>query len=184
MMMKLFKAIIGDEDLSNNDISLSSLAVLQGQTIIDVFRLARETEKTSYDTQFPAQYTLKISQFVEMDNANELDTRQEAFQRCIQHLIHACHCHVATCERSTCSKMKKLVQHMRLCKKRTITNCYVCNQIMRLLYLHAEECTVTHCSVPFCLEIRRKVVEERRRQAEERLRRRIAVFGYPAAEGA
>uniref|UniRef100_A0A7E4UZT3 histone acetyltransferase n=1 Tax=Panagrellus redivivus TaxID=6233 RepID=A0A7E4UZT3_PANRE len=126
----------------------------------------------------------KISQLVEVDKNTEVDARQEAYQRCIQALTHACHCRDANCRKSTCSRMKKLAQHMRTCKKRTVTKCHVCIQFMHLCYLHAKKCTLTHCSVPLCQTIRQKLAEQRRcqnRRAEKMMRRRMEHHGQNLA---
>ncbi|VDN37207.1 unnamed protein product [Gongylonema pulchrum] len=71
-------------------------------------------------------------------------------QRCIQSLVHACQCRDANCRRSTCHKMKRVVQHTK---------------------------------VPFCLNIRQKLQEQRRsqnRRADMMMRRRMDMLssGY------
>ena len=65
--------------------------------------------------------------------------RNESVQRCINSLVHACKCKDANCRKVTCHKMKKVVQHARMCKKRQLTNaCPVCKQLIALCCYHGE----------------------------------------------
>lgn len=87
---------------------------------------------------------------VEVDNkANDssANARNESVNRCVNSLIHSCQCRDANCRRPTCQKMKKVVQHTKVCKKRQQTNCPVCKQMIALCCYHAKHCTSQLCPV-------------------------------------
>jgi E1A/CREB-binding protein len=114
---------------------------------------------------------------IDMEKANESqNARNEAVKRCIQSLVHACQCRDANCRRPTCLKMKRVVQHTKLCKRRQTTNCPVCKQLIALCCYHAKHCNLAVCQVPFCSNIRQKLQEQKRsqnRRADMMMRRRI-----------
>lgn len=115
-------------------------------------------------------------------------SRYESIQRCIASLVHACQCRDANCRRMSCHKMKRVVQHTKLCKKRISGTCPVCKQLIALCCYHAKHCTRDACSVPFCMNIRQKLAEQKRshqRRADMMMRRRMeglqsAAGGAPA----
>ncbi|VDO12649.1 unnamed protein product [Brugia timori] len=76
-------------------------------------------------------------------------------QRCIQSLVHACQCRDANCRRSTCHKMKRVVQHTKGCKKRQNANCAICKQLIALCCYHAKHCNGTSCQVNSTLHFKR-----------------------------
>lgn len=103
-------------------------------------------------------------------------SRNESIQRCIQSLVHACQCRDANCRRLSCHKMKRVVQHTKLCRKRQSGHCPVCKQLIALCCYHAKHCTEGQCQVPFCLNIRLKLEEQRkaqRRQQDRMMQRRM-----------
>lgn len=121
----------------------------------------------------------KVSALVEVSGEDKQDagnSRNESIQRCIQSLVHACQCRDANCRRMSCHKMKRVVQHTKVCKKRQNANCPVCKQLIALCCYHAKHCNGTACQVPFCLNIRQKLQEQRRsqsRRADMMMRRRM-----------
>ncbi|VDM37416.1 unnamed protein product [Toxocara canis] len=134
----------------------------------------------------------KVSALVEVGGEDKQDagnSRNESIQRCIQSLVHACQCRDANCRRLSCHKMKRVVQHTKVCKKRQNANCPVCKQLIALCCYHAKHCNGTACQVPFCLNIRQKLQEQRRsqnRRADMMMRRRMDMLsaGGGAAPGA
>ena len=89
----------------------------------------------------------KVSNLVEVDKSSEShNTRTESVKKCIQSLVHAVSCRDANCRRPTCLKMKRVVQHTKVCKRRQTTNCPVCKQLIALCCFHAK-----HCTAPVCL---------------------------------
>ncbi|EFP09486.1 CRE-CBP-1 protein [Caenorhabditis remanei] len=103
-------------------------------------------------------------------------TRYESIQRCIASLVHACQCRDANCRRMSCHKMKRVVQHTKMCKKRINGTCPVCKQLIALCCYHAKHCTRDGCTVPFCMNIRQKLAEQKRsqqRRADMMMRRRM-----------
>ncbi|KAI6201456.1 Histone acetyltransferase [Aphelenchoides besseyi] len=119
----------------------------------------------------------EVKQLIEVDKSNEShNARNESVKKCIQSLVHACQCRDANCRRSTCMKMKRVVQHTKLCKRRQTTNCSVCKQLIALCCYHAKHCDLAQCHVPFCSNIRQKLQEQKRsqnRRADMMMRRRI-----------
>uniref|UniRef100_A0A1I7UH47 histone acetyltransferase n=1 Tax=Caenorhabditis tropicalis TaxID=1561998 RepID=A0A1I7UH47_9PELO len=88
------------------------------------------------------------------DKESEAGTRYESIQRCVANLLHACQCRDANCPPLTCHKMKRVVNHTWICKKRKDGTCPVCKQLVALCCYHAKECSMDICSVPFCKDIR------------------------------
>ncbi|GMT19162.1 hypothetical protein PFISCL1PPCAC_10459, partial [Pristionchus fissidentatus] len=102
--------------------------------------------------------------------------RYESIQRCIHSLVHACTCRDANCRRMSCHKMKRVVAHTKMCKKRVNASCPVCKQLIALCCYHAKHCTKEGCQVPFCMNIRQKLQEQKRslaRRADMMMRRRM-----------
>ena len=103
---------------------------------------------------------------------NPQDSRRLSIQRCILSLQHACNC--TGCDMGSCLKMKRIVQHSKVCKTKN-SGCSVCKQLIALCCYHAKTCNDNQCSVPFCTSIKQKL----RRQQMERdqwTRRRMAVM--------
>ncbi|KAL3081271.1 hypothetical protein niasHS_012375 [Heterodera schachtii] len=112
------------------------------------------------------------------DSAASAASRNDSVKKCITSLVHACICRDANCRRGTCHKMKKVIQHTKHCKRRQTvgSNCAVCKQLIALCCYHAKHCTQAKCQVPFCLQIRQKLQEQKRsqnRQAERMMQRRM-----------
>ncbi|KAF8357427.1 cbp-1 [Pristionchus pacificus] len=102
--------------------------------------------------------------------------KHDNIQKCIQSLVHACTCRDANCRRSSCFKMKRVVSHTKQCKKRTNATCPVCKQLIVLCCYHAKHCQKEGCQVPFCMNIRQKLMEQKRslaRRADMMMRRRM-----------
>uniref|UniRef100_A0AC34RJW4 Histone acetyltransferase n=1 Tax=Panagrolaimus sp. JU765 TaxID=591449 RepID=A0AC34RJW4_9BILA len=129
----------------------------------------------------------KIQTLIEADkNTESSNSRNESIQRCIQSLVHACQCRDANCRKVTCHKMKKVVQHTKLCKKRQHTSCPVCKQLIALCCYHAKHCNQKQCAVPFCSNIRQKLQEQKRlqtRRADMLMRRRMDLLQAGQAGG-
>uniref|UniRef100_A0A915EGW6 histone acetyltransferase n=1 Tax=Ditylenchus dipsaci TaxID=166011 RepID=A0A915EGW6_9BILA len=109
-------------------------------------------------------------------NDSSTNARNESVKRCINSLVHSCQCRDANCRRLTCHKMKKVVAHTKVCKKRQNTNCPVCKQLIALCCYHAKHCSLAMCPVPFCSNIRQKLQEQKRsqnRRADMMMRRRM-----------
>ncbi|KAI6240900.1 Histone acetyltransferase [Aphelenchoides fujianensis] len=88
----------------------------------------------------------EVKQLIEVDKSNEShNARNESVKKCIQSLVHACQCRDANCRRPTCLKMKRVVQHTKICKRRQTTNCPVCKQLIALCCYHAKHCNLAQC---------------------------------------
>ncbi|XP_023700186.1 CREB-binding protein-like [Paramormyrops kingsleyae] len=88
------------------------------------------------------------------------DSRYSSFHRCIQSLVHACHCHNASCTVHVCQKMKRMVQHSKGCKRKTNGSCPMCKQFIALCCYHAKRCQDGTCPVPYCLNVRQKMMRQ------------------------
>lgn len=89
-----------------------------------------------------------------------LSSREEAINRCLTSLIHALNCREgATCTAAGCQKMKRVVEHTRTCQRKvsSIRACPICSQLMSLCFYHSKLCRQSHCHVPFCRIMKRKL---------------------------
>ncbi|KAI6195786.1 hypothetical protein M3Y94_01029000 [Aphelenchoides besseyi] len=91
-------------------------------------------------------------------------SRNESVEKCTQSLVHACQCQDADCHHLHCMKMKRVVQHTKLCKRRQTMNCSLCKQLIAICCYHAKHCNLADCPVPFCLDIRQKLQEHEQSQ--------------------
>jgi hypothetical protein len=101
-------------------------------------------------------------------SSKSANMKNESVQRCNQSLIHTCQCRNATCRLNTCHKMKKVLIHTKLCRKRQI-NCPVCKQLIELCYYHAKRCNQQQCPVPFCSNTRQKLQEKKQNLRADKL---------------
>lgn len=111
--------------------------------------------------------------------ANPQEARKLSIQRCIQSLVHACQCRDANCRLPSCQKMKRVVTHTKVCKRKTNGGCPICKQLIALCCYHAKHCQETKCPVPFCSNIKHKLKQQQlqqRLQQAQLLRRRMAVM--------
>ena len=56
--------------------------------------------------------------------------------------MHACQCRDANCRLPSCQKMKRVVQHTKICKRKTNGGCPICKQLIALCCYHAKHCQV------------------------------------------
>ncbi|XP_065159068.1 CREB-binding protein isoform X2 [Atheta coriaria] len=111
--------------------------------------------------------------------ANPQEARKLSIQRCIQSLVHACQCRDANCRLTSCCKMKRVVTHTKVCKRKTNGGCPICKQLIALCCYHAKHCQESKCPVPFCLNIKHKLKQQQlqqRLQQAQLLRRRVAAM--------
>ena len=73
--------------------------------------------------------------------------REESIKRCIQSLVHASQCRDANCRKTTCLKMRKVVQHTKDCQLRQNSACPVCKQLFALCCYHSKHCSMSNCPV-------------------------------------
>lgn len=92
------------------------------------------------------------------------EARKLSIQRCIQSLVHACQCRDANCRLTSCQKMKRVVQHTKVCKRKTNGGCPICKQLIALCCYHAKHCQETKCLVPFCSNIKHKLKQQQLQQ--------------------
>jgi hypothetical protein len=92
------------------------------------------------------------------------EARKQSIQRCIQSLVHACQCRDVDCRLPSCQKMKRVVSHTKLCKRKTNGGCPICKQLIALCCYHAKHCQEAKCLVPFCPNIRHKLKKQQLQQ--------------------
>ncbi|XP_067945482.1 histone acetyltransferase p300-like [Watersipora subatra] len=105
------------------------------------------------------------------------EARKLSLQRCIDSLQHASQCKDANCKQSVCEKMKRVVSHTKMCKRKTTGGCPICKQLIALCCYHAKICKEAMCSVPFCSNIKSRLELQKanqRIQGERQLKRRVA----------
>lgn len=116
--------------------------------------------------------------------ANPQEARKLSIQRCIQSLVHACQCRDANCRLPSCQRMKRVVTHTKVCKRKTNGGCPICKQLIALCCYHAKHCLEGKCPVPFCSNIKYKMKQQQlqqRLQQAQLLRRRMAVMNTRTA---
>lgn len=88
-----------------------------------------------------------------------LTSREEAINRCLNSLIHTLNCREGdSCRAHGCLKMKKVVEHTKICPKRTnASRCPICTQLMSLCFYHSKTCRASICHVPFCRIMKKKL---------------------------
>ncbi|KAF2880194.1 hypothetical protein ILUMI_25995 [Ignelater luminosus] len=83
--------------------------------------------------------------------------RKFAIQRCIRTLEHAYRCTDANCMPISCQKMKRVLAHIKICKRKISGGCVVCKQVCALCCYHAKNCNERKCTVLLCTYIKRKL---------------------------
>lgn len=111
------------------------------------------------------------------DKQDPQENRRQSIQRCIQSLVHACACRDANCRLPSCHKMKRVVAHTKVCRKKSNSSCPICKQLIALCCYHAKHCNEQKCQVPFCLQIKHKLRQQQlqhKLQQAQMMRRRMA----------
>jgi hypothetical protein len=78
--------------------------------------------------------------------------------------------HTATCRLSSncpsqnCKKMRTTLMHGIQCKIKASGGCSTCKRIWNLLQIHASQCKVPQCPVPNCVAIRKRAVDQLKKQ--------------------
>lgn len=115
----------------------------------------------------------------EEQQQNPQEARRLSIERCIQSLVHACQCRDANCRLMSCQKMKRVMAHTKLCKRKTNAGCPICKQLIALCCYHAKHCDEAKCPVPFCIAIKQKLhhqqIQQRLQQAHMMHRRMAAM---------
>ncbi|XP_071555331.1 histone lysine acetyltransferase CREBBP-like isoform X2 [Temnothorax nylanderi] len=100
-------------------------------------------------------------------DANQTNPQKaiKSIQKCIQSLVHACQCRDANnCRLPSCQKMKRVVMHTKNCRRKTKGGCPICKQLTALCCYHAKHCQETECLVPFCSNIKYKIMQQQLQQ--------------------
>ncbi|KAI5641887.1 KIX domain-containing protein [Phthorimaea operculella] len=116
---------------------------------------------------------LKQGGMTRTNNVNEMprpahpanNTPEADMNVCIQSLVHACQCCDANCRLPSCQKMKSVVQHTKICKRKTNGDCPICKQLIALCCYHAKHCQEIKCSVPFCSSTKQKLKQQQVEQS-------------------
>lgn len=96
----------------------------------------------------------------DLKQTNPQEARKQSIQRCIQSLVHACRCTESQCRQPSCMKMKRVVAHTKICKRKTNGGCPICKQLIALCCYHAKHCNEVKCLVPFCPNIKHKLKQQ------------------------
>lgn len=103
-------------------------------------------------------------------HADAQEERKKAIQHCVLSLAHACNCRRVNCIQYNCHKMRRVLYHTKVCKRKTRGDCAICKQLIALCCFHAKFCEGKKCSVPFCTSIKKKLLQQRQRELQEQLR--------------
>lgn len=82
------------------------------------------------------------------------EEQRKCFERLIVPLTHACRCRNHQCCQSSCLKMKRILEHTKICTRKYTGGCQVCKKLITLCFYHAMYCKATNCLVPFCSKIK------------------------------
>uniref|UniRef100_A0A915DMM8 histone acetyltransferase n=1 Tax=Ditylenchus dipsaci TaxID=166011 RepID=A0A915DMM8_9BILA len=91
-----------------------------------------------------------INKLVEVEpklNESSSNIRNESVKKCINSIVHACQCRDANCGQLNYHKMKRVVAHTKICKKRQISSnsCPACKQLIAICCYHAKHCSLDVC---------------------------------------
>jgi E1A/CREB-binding protein len=95
--------------------------------------------------------------------------RKDEINRCLTSLIHTLYCRDNACITHGCQKMKKVVEHTKVCPKKSANykGCNICIQLMNLCLFHAKYCRQSVCYVPFCRIMKKKLTAINGNQAQK-----------------
>ena len=106
------------------------------------------------------------------------EERRLKIQRCVRSLVHASHCRDSTCQLASCARMKRVVKHTKICKRKTYPDgCQICQGLVHLCCYHAKHCLERECVVPFC----RHVKHELRQRQQQSMQPPPQMPGQPNA---
>ena len=91
--------------------------------------------------------------------------RQQSMQRCIETLLHAVNCRNTACVNRACSRYKRVIKHTNECKGKN-SQCNVCKQVIFLCWYHAKDCMNQYCQVPFCMNLKTKIQQQRNKRVQ------------------
>lgn len=77
-------------------------------------------------------------------------------QNMVRSVSHALQCREANCGQPSCMKMKSVMAHTKLCKRKTYGSCHICLELITHCKYHANNCILTKCPVPFCSKMKIK----------------------------
>ena len=127
---------------------------------------------------------LDLDQQQEQDNRKErpqltaqVEERRLKFQRCIESFVHATNYPEVKCPLPKYTKMKRVVKHAEICKRKTAGSCGVSEELVHLVCYHAKHCQQRECTVQFCRHIKHKLRPQRTQQRfaqTQTLRRRMS----------
>lgn len=107
-------------------------------------------------------YTLLLQNI--QSSSYSQSARRFSIRRCIDFLVHACQCKEANCRLASCARMKRVITHIKTCKRRTNGNCPICRQLVALCCHHARTCDDSVCPVPFCFNIKIRLRQQHQHQ--------------------
>ena len=90
--------------------------------------------------------------------------------RLMKSLEHASQCRDGNCRVSSCLKMRRVIEHTRVCSRRQKNECNQCKQLIALCACHARTCNNSSCYVTYCDNIRQRLKQRRLQQQSENLR--------------
>lgn len=88
---------------------------------------------------------------------NPQEKRHQLVQRFTKSLVHACQCRDAICTLPSCLKMKRVLTHIKNCKRKTHGGCPICKLLFAVCCYHTMHCKENKCLVPFCPHMKQKL---------------------------
>ena len=91
------------------------------------------------------------------DKQDPKEERRQSIMKCNEFLVHACQCKDANGNLQSYHKMKCVVAHAKVCRKKPNSRCPLCKQVIAICCYHAKHCNEDKCKMPYCLQIKHKL---------------------------
>ncbi|KAL4652178.1 hypothetical protein ACB092_01G214600 [Castanea dentata] len=117
-----------------------------------------ETKEAKQKTSHVHSSTIKeIKEEKQMASHVHSSTEKEICKRkLLAILAHAFQCVACPCSDQNCLKIRRLFQHAKKCTSWVRGDCQQCKKGQALLILHSRNCTESDCSVPYCMDLKKR----------------------------
>ncbi len=85
--------------------------------------------------------------------------RKSGTEELLDKMTHLSTCNSSHCKAPGCSRLKRVLQHTRGCRKKIESSCPVCRQFLNICILHEKGCDNKHCRIYFCNLLRWRMAQ-------------------------
>lgn len=143
--------------------STPGCVILRCPVVNEYFLKKRLSENQTHDLELLKATTQQsINENADPTIISAVLARKFTIQRCIRTLVHACHCLEPDCMPLSCQKMKRILAHIKVCKRKIQGGCTICTQLSTLCCFHAKNCKEKKCPVLLCSAYKRKLQENKK----------------------